>query len=71
MQDLYDRTYKAFIIQGSRRKTVSKHTGWEREYRTHFDTTVAEYEIIRPEWISDIFDDIADGLCFPIILGRK
>lgn len=39
---------------------MSKHTGWEREYRTHFDTIVAEYEIIRPEWISDIFDDIAE-----------
>lgn len=37
---------------------MTKYTGWEREYRTHFDSIVAEYEMIRPEWISDIFDDI-------------
>ncbi len=37
---------------------MSNHTGWEREYRTHFDSIVAEYETIRPEWTSDIFADI-------------
>jgi SAM-dependent methyltransferase len=37
---------------------VNQHTGWEREYRTHFDDIVDEYERIRPEWINDIYDDI-------------
>lgn len=33
-------------------------TGWKREYRTHFNSIVAEYEMIQPEWVIDIFDDI-------------
>lgn len=37
---------------------MSKHTGWEREYRTHFDSIVTEYEFVRPEWLSAIFNDI-------------
>ena len=37
---------------------MSQHTGWEKEYRTHFNDIVDEYEKIRPEWISEIYDDI-------------
>jgi len=29
-----------------------------KEYRTHFDSIVTEYEFVRPEWISAIYDDI-------------
>lgn len=39
---------------------MSKGTGWERECRTHFNSIASEYEIIRPEWMSDIFDDILE-----------
>lgn len=37
---------------------MNKNTGWEREYRTHFDSIVTEYEFVRPEWLNAIFDDI-------------
>ena len=33
-------------------------TGWEREYRTHFDNKVLDYDKIRPEYPQEIFEDI-------------
>ncbi|MDD4164178.1 MAG: class I SAM-dependent methyltransferase [Eubacteriales bacterium] len=39
---------------------MGKHTGWEIEYRTHFDSIVDEYEKTRPEWIHNIYDDIVE-----------
>lgn len=33
-------------------------TGWERNKRTHFNDIVAEYDRMRPEYPSELFDDI-------------
>jgi len=37
---------------------MSVLTGYERENRMNFDSIVAEYEKYRPEYTSELFDDI-------------
>lgn len=37
---------------------MKRQSGWERDFRTHFDDIVPAYERARPEWPDAIFDDI-------------
>ena len=39
---------------------MAEKTGWEREYREHFDTIVDTYDKIRPSYPSAIFADIGE-----------
>jgi len=39
---------------------MAEKTGWEREYREHFDAIVDTYDKIRPSYPSAIFTDIAE-----------